>query len=121
MREIINLKINNVNIKLNESFNETHLKYDYIINCSYAGINKISKIVGVESIRFKYQDVIIPMFEYNRSKIGLTIMDGEYCSVMPNGMKPNNFLLYHVKHSVIQSSNSEIEDRKEEISENLTI
>jgi hypothetical protein len=35
-------------------------------------------------------------------KIGLTIMDGEYCSIMPKGFEENTFLLYHVKHSVLK-------------------
>lgn len=121
LKDIILSRINNVNIKLNESFNESYLNYDYIINCSYSGINKVNKIVDVNPLNFKYQDVIIPIFEYNHEKIGLTIMDGDYCSIMPNGIKENKFLLYHVKHSVIQSSDNEITDKKEDISDNLEL
>jgi len=121
LRNIVLSRINNVNIKLNESFNETYLNYDYIINCSYSGINEVNKIIGVEPLDFKYQDVVIPIFEYNHTKIGLTIMDGDYCSIMPNGVKENKFLLYHVKHSVIQSSNSKITNLKKDISDNLEL
>jgi hypothetical protein len=33
---------------------------------------------------------------------GITIMDGPFCSVMPKGNNPNEFLLYSVKHSLMK-------------------
>ena len=40
----------------------------------------------------------------NHEKIGLTIMDGPFCSVMPKGNNKNEFLLYHPKYSVVSES-----------------
>lgn len=119
LKKIVTSNMNDIEVKLNESFNESHLKYDIIINCSYSGINSVNKILGVDLLELKYQDVIIPIFEYNHPKIGLTIMDGPFCSIMPNGTKENTFLLYHVKHSVLQNSNYEILNKKIDIHENL--
>ena len=39
--------------------------------------------------------------EYNHPKIGLTVMDGPFCSIMPKGNTPNQFLLYHAKYSIL--------------------
>ena len=40
----------------------------------------------------------------NHEKLGLTIMDGSFCSVMPKGNNKNEFLLYHPKYSVVSES-----------------
>ena len=95
LKELVeyNLHYYKVNLLLNTSFDSSHLKYDFIINCSYSGINEIKKIVGVSTLKFKLQDVIIPIFEYNHPKIGLTVMDGPFCSIMPKGSNNNQFLL----------------------------
>ncbi|MDO9157394.1 MAG: hypothetical protein Q7U17_10995 [Sediminibacterium sp.] len=34
---------------------------------------------------------------------GITIMDGPFCSLMPKGISPDQFILYHVKHSVLET------------------
>ena len=49
-----------------------------------------------------YEDVLIPVFRYEAPPIGLTVMDGEFCSVMPRGIRDNEFLLYHVRDSVLR-------------------
>ena len=36
--------------------------------------------------------------------IGLTIMDGPYCSVMPKGKNKDEFLLYSVEHSLMKDN-----------------
>lgn len=94
-----------INIVYNTSI--TTLKqlseYKNIFNCSYANINKINNIFNIPLIKLKIQDVIVPIFEFNNDKIGLTIMDGDFCSIMPKGSEKNRFLLYNVKYSVIKS------------------
>lgn len=109
LKELVYTKLKNVNVVFNTSYDNSMFdKYDFIINCSYASINTIHDKIGIDRVNLKYQDVIIPIFSYNHEKIGLTVMDGDYCSIMPFGFNKNKFLLYHVKHSVLKESNSEI-------------
>jgi len=76
-------------------------RYDVIINSTYFNINNINNIFCLEPKLLKLQTVVIPILKYNHDKIGITVMDGNYCSILPNGFKDNKFLLYHVKESVI--------------------
>jgi len=117
---IINkLKNSQVNLQLNTPFTKHHLNYDFIINCSYSGINEVNNIIGVPSLKFKLQDVIIPIFEYNHPKIGLTVMDGPFCSIMPKGNTPNQFLLYHAKYSILKETEDVVLSPLKDISYNL--
>ncbi|CAB4130324.1 FAD dependent oxidoreductase [uncultured Caudovirales phage] len=101
-----NLKNSNVKLILNNEINNFSelSEFDIIINTTYHQINKINNILNVEKINLKFQDVVIPIFEININKIGLTVMDGDFCSVMPKGFEKNTFLLYHVKNSVLKES-----------------
>ncbi|MDF2433972.1 MAG: hypothetical protein JWP44_3603 [Mucilaginibacter sp.] len=85
------------------TFNNYIKHYDVVINTTYTNINKINKYLGVEQKRLLFENVIIPVFKYPVRAFGLTIMDGPFCSVMPKGKIKNEFLLYNVKESVVQS------------------
>ena len=78
--------------------------YDVVINASYFNINKINRLFNLPESTLRFQNVVIPIFRKNMNKIGLTIMDGKYCSIMPKGFDDNYFLLYHVRNSVICQS-----------------
>jgi hypothetical protein len=82
-------------------------EYDFIINATYASINNINNMLGIASRKLLFEDVAVPIFEHQAPKIGLTIMDGPFCSVMPKGFNENQFLLYHVKESVLSDRLSE--------------
>lgn len=82
-------------------------EYDVVVNASYAGFNEINQMLGIPLKPLLYEQVIIPEFEYNHEPFGLTVMDGPFCSVMPKGKKPEQFLLYHVKYSVLENSLAE--------------
>ncbi len=82
--------------------------YDVIVNASYFNINKINRIYDLPQIKLRLQTVIIPIFRYRHSMIGLTIMDGKFCSIMPKGFEPDMFLLYHAKESVIFETEAEV-------------
>ena len=103
------LKTKCIGIKLlpDESFEvelSTGIKhYDVVINCTYANINKINSFLGLPGKRLLFEDVVIPVFKYPSPAFGLTVMDGPFCSVMPQGMRKNEFLLYHVKDSLINT------------------
>lgn len=113
------LKNSSVKLKLNTKFSKKHFKFDFIINCAYAGINEVNKLIGVPSLKFKLQDVIVPIFKYDHPKIGLTVMDGPFCSIMPKGNTPNQFLLYHAKYSVLKETEEDTIEPLNDISYNL--
>ncbi len=77
--------------------------YDCLINASYSSINQVNEMVGATLRTYRYEDVVIPVFRYDYAPFGLTVMDGPFCSVMPRGFRAGEFLLYHVKHSVLRS------------------
>jgi hypothetical protein len=94
-----------IEVKLNspiESFKFN--KNDKIINCTYSNLNKVNSHLGAELIAGKYQDVLIPVVSLIKPKIGLTVMDGPFCSLMPRGDNKNEFLVYHVLDSVLEES-----------------
>ena len=99
-------RLTNSNVKtiLNHTIvNKDELNdYDVIINTTYKNINKINSLFEITPIKLKLQDVIVPIFKCNMERVGLTIMDGEFCSILPKGFDINTFLLYSVKHSVIR-------------------
>ncbi len=77
--------------------------YDVVINCTYSNINQINSYLDIPPKKLLYEDVMIPVFKYPSAQFGLTVMDGPFCSVMPRGMRKNEFLLYHVKDSLLDT------------------
>ena len=111
LKDIIKQRISNSNIdiRLNSTFDGNTNDCDYIINTSYANINNVNKLLGVPELDIKLQDVVIPIFKMQHEPIGLTIMDGPYCSVMPKGKNKHEFLLYSVKHSLMKDGKLDID------------
>jgi hypothetical protein len=89
------------------TYNTISKEYEVVINASYANFNNINALLGIPPKKLQYDRVMIPEFKYSSSPFGLTIMDGAFCSVMPKGKLQNEFLLYHVKHSVLESDFAE--------------
>ncbi len=85
------------------TYNGTSKEYQVVINASYAHFNTINTLLDIPLKKLLYEKVVIPEFKYKSAAFGLTIMDGPFCSVMPKGKQENEFLLYHVKYSVIES------------------
>lgn len=81
------------------------IESDIILNTTYSGINDILSLVNT-SLPIKFQDVILPIFEYNIPKIGLTVMDGPFCSILPKGNDVHRFILSNVKNSVLSEGMS---------------
>ena len=103
------LRKSGVNIILNKKISsKKDLNYDVVINATYFNINKINKLFGIPQTRLRLQTVIIPIFKWHKDKVGLTIMDGKFCSIMPKGFNTNLFLLYHAKESIIYEIETEI-------------
>jgi hypothetical protein len=59
----------------------------WILNATYAGINGIHQLVGFEPFNIKYVlcEVILCHVSDNMSKVGVTVMDGPFFSLMPFG------------------------------------
>ena len=60
----------------------------FILNATYAGINKIHDLLGFEYLPIKYEfcEVILCEVSNNIKNVGLTVMDGPFFSVMPFGL-----------------------------------
>ena len=99
LQSLVKSQLKDVDLRLNTVFDGKTDGYDYIINTSYSNTNIISKQLGISQLSLKFQDVIVPIFKMNHEKIGLTIMDGLFCSIMPRGNRKNEFLLYHPKYT----------------------
>jgi hypothetical protein len=84
------------------------MDYDVIINTTYFNVNKINGILELPQTKLRLQTVVIPIFQSNMQRIGLTVMDGKYCSIMPKGFNYNMFLLYHAAESVIFETENEV-------------
>lgn len=81
------------------------LNADFILNSTYSGIPDFANFNKLEPIKGKFQLCVMPILETTKKfkkPFGVTIMDGPFCSIMPKGFNSNQFILYHVTHSVIQ-------------------
>ena len=101
---IVKDEIKGVDLRLNTPFNGETADYEYIVNASYSNINKVSEQLGIRPLALRFQDVIVPRFKIKQEKIGLTVMDGPFSSIMPQGFNKNTFLLYSPRYSVIAQS-----------------
>lgn len=79
---------------------------DTIVNATYAGISETAQLLGKAPIAAKYQLCLMPILAAAQppaTSFGVTIMDGPFCSLMPRGTSKEQFILYHVRHSVIET------------------
>ena len=86
-------------------FNNDNIEYfDYVINCSYAATNEVASLFKVKPIDLRFEYTIVPVIEASIKSCGITIMDGPFCTVMPNGFSDNEMLLWHVDACVISTA-----------------
>ncbi len=85
--------------------NGSTITCDTIVNATYAGISETAHLLGMSPIPAKYQLCLMPIMQTTKpvGSFGVTIVDGPFCSLMPRGISPDQFILYHVKHSVIET------------------
>lgn len=77
--------------------------FDYVINATYSNFNNFHKWFGFPRKTFQYEVVELLEIDIPNSKrIGLTVMDGEFSSVLPRGEK-GTFTLGHVNASVLKT------------------
>ena len=122
LRELVrsSLKSNAVELSLNWEVSEINKKLDIykifsnsgdminaksLINCTYADINNLTKKLGFDVHMNQYEYTVVPIISLDIDKLGLTVMDGPFMTLLPYG-KSDHFLLYHVENSVIAKENS---------------
>jgi hypothetical protein len=84
------------------SNNQAYGSYDAVINSTYANINRLNSQLGLQVQDRQYEYTMIPIVEWDKPPVGITIMDGSFMTVLPFG-KTGKFLLYHVKHTVVET------------------
>jgi glycine/D-amino acid oxidase-like deaminating enzyme len=84
---------------------------DVVINASYADINRLTEGLGHVVDDNLYEYTAVPIIKMNMPRVGVTIMDGPFMTVLPHG-KSDNFLLYNVAQSVIASSVARLMDSR---------
>jgi hypothetical protein len=88
--------------------NRTYEKdFDYVINATYSNFNQFNKWLGLKRKTLLYE--LMELLEISlpdNKKIGLTIMDGGFSSILPRGEK-ETFTLGHVDASVLKAETSE--------------
>ncbi len=59
----------------------------FILNATYAGINEIQKMMGFKTFNIKYElcEIILCEVDKKLKNVGLTVMDGQFFSIMPFG------------------------------------
>ena len=62
--------------------------YEIVINATYSNLNGINKIFGTKEIPMEYElcEMAIVKVPEKFKKIGITIMDGDFTSIMPFGL-----------------------------------
>lgn len=60
----------------------------FLLNASYASVNQVGKLAGMEPFRIKYElcEIILVQVEESLKNLGLTVMDGPFFSIMPFGL-----------------------------------
>lgn len=76
----------------------THV--DRVVNCSYADINRLTDQLRHTTLEREFEYTVVPIFELDMPKVGITIMDGPFMTVLPYGQS-DQFLLYAVRNTVV--------------------
>ena len=63
------------------------LETGFILNATYAGVNQIQKMLGLELFGIKYElcEIILCKVNEKLRDVGITVMDGPFFSIMPFG------------------------------------
>lgn len=59
----------------------------FVLNATYAGVNQIQQLLGLEQFKIKYElcEIIICQVNEKLRDVGITVMDGPFFSIMPFG------------------------------------
>jgi glycine/D-amino acid oxidase-like deaminating enzyme len=73
---------------------------DVVVNCSYADINRLTEQLGYPISEREFEYTVVPIVEMDIPKVGITIMDGPFMTLLPYGQS-DRFLLYAVENTVV--------------------
>ncbi len=81
------------------------LEGSFLVNATYSGLNEILTLAGAVPLRAKYQLLVLPILKALQPVMpcGVTIMDGQFCSLVPRGFTQDEYILSHVARSVVDS------------------
>ena len=83
--------------------NKESVLADTVINCSYGNINRLTEQLGYSVTERLFEYTAIPIIKIDMPKVGITIMDGPFMTLLPYG-KSENFLLYNVEHVLVKKN-----------------
>lgn len=75
--------------------------FDAVVNCTYADINRLTQQLGHAATPRQFEYTMVPIIDWGRTPVGITVMDGPFMTVLPFG-QTGRFLLYHVAHTVVE-------------------
>lgn len=78
------------------------LAFDAVVNCCYSDSNRLTIQLGHKVQKRQFEYTVVPVIEMDLPVQGITIMDGQFMTLLPYG-KTGFFTLYHVNHSVIET------------------
>ena len=69
------------------TYNSNKIAAPFVLNATYSGVNQIQKLAGFDPFKIKYElcEIILCNVSENFKKIGFTVMDGPFFSIMPFG------------------------------------
>ena len=83
--------------------NRSSVLADTVINATYGDINRLTAQLGHTVTEKLYEYTAVPIIQMDIPRVGVTIMDGPFMTLLPYG-KSDNFLLYNVEHSIIEKN-----------------
>jgi glycine/D-amino acid oxidase-like deaminating enzyme len=107
-RSQINVQLNERVVKISkdgegyrlEFENQSPVFADVVINASYGDINRLTEQLGHAVSERLFEYTAVPIIQLDMPRVGVTIMDGPFMTVLPHG-KSKNFLLYNVEHTLV--------------------
>lgn len=100
--KIDNLSDDQIEVTLH---NDYVVKGKNLINAAYSGLGDVLKLAFKQDLEAKFQLLVLPILKVNKKipMYGVTIMDGPFCSILPRGFVEGEYILSHVKESVLES------------------
>ena len=76
-----------------------------LINATYSGLGDVLNLALDQDLEAKFQLLVLPILKTTKKipMYGVTIMDGPFCSILPRGFVEGEYILSHVKESVLES------------------
>lgn len=99
------LKEAGVKVFLNKKFKGSDKKdFEFIVNATYSNLDVVNDLLKLPVRKFRYDvcNVAVIKLPKELSGVGVTVMDGEFYSILPYGNTPYH-LLWSVKGSAIRS------------------